>query len=329
MDQNSDNYGIIPVSPNFSEIPAKHAAFQARIFDEKRRDLLSHIRCVSGIPQIVSELNHETIYRLVYPEMKILQSTKNGEFRGVFYGINGKRGISNHARFQAVGPNIIKAASAIGSQILLVSIAMQLNRIEKQLDNLVMEFHRDRIGEIHSGIRQYELALDFQDKYHRDTAIHHGIQTLHTALSKSISELRSRLLDLPEPTNGFWANWGESKTESAGRKMGIALESFQTIIRGVGILSQCYAAIDEPIAGSQAMRGYFEEISRCNISQAARSARLVKIENGATHPETIWKSFPDLNRHCFEVLNKVDNASEFHRKNDFAIDFYKHELIGG
>ncbi len=115
MDQNSDNMGIIPVSPNFSEIPAKHAAFQARIFDEKRRDLLSDLRCISGIPQVVSELNHETLYRLVYPEMKILQSTKNGEFRGVFYGINGKRGIFNHVRFQAVGPNIIKAASAIGS----------------------------------------------------------------------------------------------------------------------------------------------------------------------------------------------------------------------
>jgi predicted transcriptional regulator len=329
MNQNIDNFGIVPVSPDFSEIPAWHAAFQTRLFDEKRRGLLSHLRCVSGIPQIFCELNQETLYRLVYSEMKILQSTKNGEFRGVFYGLDGKRGISHHARFQAVGPNIVKAASAIGSQILLVSIAMQLNRIEKQLDNLAMEFHRDRIGEIHSGIRQYELAIEFQHKRQRDAAIHHGIQTLHTGLSKSMFELRSRIVDLPEPTNDFWSNWGSSKTRTAGAKMGVALETFQTIVRGVGVLSQCYAAIDEPQAGSRALRGYFDEISRCDLLQAARSARLVRIENDAIHPETIWKTFPDLSRRCYDVLNRMDKSSEFHRENDLAIDFYRHELIGG
>ena len=43
------------------------------------------------------------------------------------------------AKFKAIGPSLVKAATAIGAQVFLISIAMQLNRIEKGISRIINE----------------------------------------------------------------------------------------------------------------------------------------------------------------------------------------------
>ena len=151
---------VVPYKPDFSELETNHANFHWEQFKQSRQSLLSELRCISALPEIVHSLNLDTLYRVVIPEGKLLQQGKNGLFSGVFYG---DRGIKQHAQFAQVRPNLMAVAKSVGSQFLLISIAMQLNRIEKAVEKLSIEMHRDRIAEIHSGVDQFEKAILFQD----------------------------------------------------------------------------------------------------------------------------------------------------------------------
>lgn len=100
---------------------------------------MSEFRCIIGLPEVVYTLNQNTVYKLVLiPEGAKLYKDAQGNLKGVFYK-DGK--IVEHAKFQEVGPSMLKAAKAVGAQVLLVSIAMQLNRIEEKVCKIFEEFH--------------------------------------------------------------------------------------------------------------------------------------------------------------------------------------------
>lgn len=105
----------------------------------------------------------------------ILQKGKDGYWRGVKYG---NKGIKKHAKFVEVKPSAMEVLKTAGSQVLLVSIAMQLNRIEEMIQEIFGEFHRDRIAEIHSGVWQFETAIGMDHRENWVHAIHHAIQSL-------------------------------------------------------------------------------------------------------------------------------------------------------
>ena len=101
--------------------------FQTEIFRKKREAVLSELRCLSGIPEIANTLNQDTVYKIVCsPEGGTLYADTAGNLKGVFYK-DGK--IVQHAKLRIVGRSFFKSVTAIGSQILLISIALQLNRV--------------------------------------------------------------------------------------------------------------------------------------------------------------------------------------------------------
>lgn len=125
-------------------------------FSSRRKSLLSELRCITGLLEVVSSLNQDMVYKLVLtPEGANLYKDAQGNLKGVFYK-DGK--IVEHAKFQEVGPSMLKAAKAVGAQVLLVSIAMQLSRIEEQVGNIFKEFHGDRLAEIESGKSLFRQA---------------------------------------------------------------------------------------------------------------------------------------------------------------------------
>lgn len=189
---------LIPYKLDYGGLEKSHAVFHMEQFELSRRSLLAELRCLSGLPEVARSLNPDTLYKVVFPEGKMLQKGKDGLFRGVFYG---DQGIDQHAKFAEVRPSLMDIAKTVGSQVLLISIAMQLNRIEKMVENLSIEIHRDRIAEIFSGVDQFEKAMLFQDAPHRVNAILNAVQTLHTGLRKTIAELGSRIAEAPDPEN--------------------------------------------------------------------------------------------------------------------------------
>ena len=147
------------------------------------------------------------------------------------------------------------AAKAVGSQVLLISIAIQLNRIEKMVEKLSQEMHHDRIAEVLSGVDQFETALLFKDTTLRKYAIGNAVQTLHTGLRKTIAELHSRIAEAPDPKNSLLYHLTHlDKTQNAAKIMGLAQDCLQTSLRGIKTLAECYAVLGETGAASKSFR---------------------------------------------------------------------------
>lgn len=141
---------LVPHNFGFTTLGKNELEFQNKLFNENKAFILRELRLFSGIPEILSNLNPETLYKVVVaPEGAKLYKDSAGNYRGVFYK-DGK--IIQQARLKAVGFSLVKAATAIGCQILLVSIAIQLNSIEKSVKQLLVGLHDDRIAEIISGV---------------------------------------------------------------------------------------------------------------------------------------------------------------------------------
>lgn len=127
----------IPYLSDNKDISIQDSNYKKNI-EKHRNTILGELRCLSGIPEIARNLNKNTVYKLVYtPSGGKLLEDSAGNIKGVFYK-DGK--ILEHAKFSKISPSLVKAVTTIGSQILLVSIAMQLNRIEKGITRLSEEF---------------------------------------------------------------------------------------------------------------------------------------------------------------------------------------------
>jgi hypothetical protein len=263
--------------------------FQNEQFLKNRKSVLNELKYCSGIPEIVRNLNPDTLYKFVaIPEGGKLYKDAAGNLKGVFYKKDG--GILEHAKLKAVRPNFVKAATTVGSQILLVSIVLQLNRVEKSINRIFKELHNDRIAEIKSGITQFEQAMLTEDTNTRSMLIGHAVQSLNTGLEKTIKALESQIKQAPEPKNSFWDNWFTCKSKDAEEKMKDAEESFLASLLGTKTIAECYAAMNEPIAAESALNGFMSKINDADIQTAFKKARLIEAR-GNNFPEVPWKTF--------------------------------------
>jgi len=118
------------------------SSLQSYNYNDKRSALINELRCVSGITEIAKTLEPQELYKIVLkPEGAYMQIDSVGNFQAVWRK-DGK--IVQHTRLKAVQPSMIKVASAIGTQFMLISIIIQLKRIEKRLTNIEKEFHNDK-----------------------------------------------------------------------------------------------------------------------------------------------------------------------------------------
>lgn len=320
-----ESHAVIPFDPLMSGLSPTSGRFQLAVFSERRERALCELRALSGVPELARSLKPDRVYRLVVPDGKLLQKGKDGLYRGVVYRADGK--ISQHARFEGVPPNLARVATAVGTQIMLVSIAMQLNRVEEAIGAVSEELHNDRIGEVLAGIQQFEVAMHMEAGSRRDGAIQNAIQSLTEGLVKITLELRSRIRELPEPTNTFWDNWGGSKASRATSQLRLTEDAFKAAVQGASVLAECYAALEEPQAGVVAMALCLEDIHASGIPTAAEKARLAQVQDRQRLPETPWLQFDEA-RLAFtrRVEQTILNAKTL-EKGTVAIDFQANELM--
>ena len=278
---------IIPYNPPNIDLSPPNTDFQTMNFLNSRNSILSELRCISGIPEIANTLNQDSLYRIVsVPEGGKLYKD-GGKIKGVFYK-DGK--ILEHAKFEAVRPSLVKAASAIGSQILLISIAMQLNRIEKGITRIINELHNDRISEIYSGVNQYAQAMTIQDSDRQSRLIEHAIQTLNLGIEKTIRSLKMQIEEAPKAKIRFFDNFFSNKSKTALQKFMLAEESFKACLVGIKTLTECFAVIDEPKTAVSILTTNLSKLKSCGIESAAEKARLLPARE-KDFPEEPWLSF--------------------------------------
>jgi hypothetical protein len=318
---------LIPTAPKATDLTPTHRRFQLRVFSERREKALAELRMVTGIPRLARSLRPDKIYRLVLPKGEVLEVGKDGLCSGVLRGPDGK--ITEHAKFEKVTPSLAGAAKAIGSQILLVSIAMQLNRIEKQISALSEELHNDRVAEILAGVQQYEVAMLMRDGARRDAAVQHAIQSLTQGLMKVSLELRTRIQGLPEPSNTFWDNWVYSKARRAADQLCLAEDALRAAMHGASALSECYAVLEEPEAGAAAIHRCLATIASCGIRVAADKARLAEVRDRGHLPETPWIRFGEAWKALTQAMREAPVEARRVERGSVAIDFKPRELMEG
>jgi hypothetical protein len=313
-----------PRAPDFGDLNV-HADFHAQQFRDGRRSLLSELRCITGLVHVARAMKSDVVYKLVVPEGQLLQKGKDGLFRGVLYR---KGKIQEHARFAAARPALMNAATAVASQVMLVSIAMQLNRIEGMIEGLSREMHRDRIEEVFAGVDQFETAMLLHDPATRRLAMMNAVQTLHEGLRKTFSELRDHLAKAPSPEDTLASHarymlpFLGSKVDDAKKHMGLAQESFQAVLLGMRTLAECYAALGEGEAASRTLNKYLDRLDRCDIQSAAQKARLVEF-TGTQPPQAVWESFLKAEIVLRDGLKRLSGQAT-----TAEIEFTRSELLG-
>jgi hypothetical protein len=313
---------LVPYNTSYPKLAdGERRRLHEEVARQKRGNLLSELRLLTGLPDVIRACNQDVLYKLVAPEGAVLQQVPGTDnFRGVIYGENGR--IQKHAQFAKVGPNLMTAAKAVGAQILLVSIAMQLNELQRSVEQLSADMHRDRIAEILAGEAQLRSALLCVDESNRRPLIHQAIQTLHLGLKKTTAELGARIAEAPGADSRFMEHLSfKDKLGNAERVMGVARESFLVAMRGVGALSECYSLLNEPQAAEAAVNEHLDDIVACDIEQAAKKSRLLE-PKGPILPQAPWRSFLEkapVLRQQMAVLSSQEVIE---------IEFRQHEILG-
>ena len=315
---------VVPYSCHEVEILGESSSIHSKLVSERRASLISELRCITGLPEIARSLSQDTVYKLVSaPEGAALFKDSAGNIKGVFYK-DGK--IVEHAKFNAVTPSLVNAASAVGTQILLVSIAMQLNRIEKGISRILEEFHNDRVAEIFSGVNQFKQAMLVHDVGRRERIIELSMQTLNSGIEKTTRSLKNQIEAAPGEKVGFFDNWGANNSSVAAEKMALAEESFQACLLGIKTLSECFSTINEPGAAASSLVANLENLKSSGIETAARKARLMPAISGR-FPEEPWslflKSEPKLVSEALRCSSLNDSSIE-----RIEIELKPAELIG-
>ncbi len=289
MNQNQNKI-IIPQNLKAEKFSQSNDVSEEENYSKTREKVLNNLKFFNGVPEIVKNLNPDAVYKIVLqPEGGKLFKDAAGNIQGVFYK-NGK--IVEHAKFKAVGPNLLKAATAIATQALLIHIAVQLNRVEKKIDRIIDELHNDRISEIQTGIDLYEQAISMKSIEKRDGQLNNAIQSLTTGLNKSMRSLKIQIGEIPDAENGFFDNFLKKKSDIVAEKYRPAEETFLACIAGIKTLSECYIALDEGDAGLGALSKYIKELNSNNIKDVAKKARILP-KKGQFLPEESWKAFAE------------------------------------
>lgn len=322
--KDNDKQLLIPYTIPVEHLPARQGSLQLRVHGERRRAALLELRQASLLPRIASEMAPGKLYQLVLPDGQLLQKGSNGLYSGVVY----KQGrIAQHAGFQRAFPNITRIATAVGAQIMLVSIAMQLNQIEQAIARISAELHHDRVGKMLGGVAQFESAFEIHDSRLRDHALLNAIQTLSESLEPITRELRSRVERMPDSHSNFWDNWGWwRRCDEAQGAYPLLAEAFEASILCAQTLAQCYAALSEPAAGERVLADALDRIARSGVDTAAERARLVPFDSNQTSPEAAWLQFAEMHRAYREGKCRPFHGGHAAAPERMAIEITKDDL---
>ena len=310
----------IKYNPKF-DLPPNHTAFQKDNFIKNRAFVLKELCKIPGFIKAAKSLDEKSIYRLVStPNNKLLKAPEN-TLQGVFYK-DGK--IVKEAFLEPVNPRVFSAIKAIGSQVLLISIAVQINQIERKIGRLFHELENDRLGEINSGLKQFEQAILVKGEDLKKSLLVNTIQTLNTGIEKTIKSLAFQIVEAPGKLS-FFDNWGfSSKNDEAREKFYQAEMSFKMCLKGMSCLSESYAVLNEPEAAHKTLASNIQRLHGCDISSAADKARLVPYE-GKNLPEEPWLDF--LKSHTL-IMNLIKSCEKVSVKGEFDIEFKPSEMEG-
>lgn len=250
------------------------------------------LRGITSIVDTVHTANPSEAYAIIVDNEEAWLAgfdPSTGTFPGVVRGENGK--IVEHPRWRRLGPDAIKAAKAVGMQILLISIAIEVHKIGKEITGIIRGLHNDRIAEMRGGINILRAALDIKDIESRNRELSNAAQTLNIAIEKNITSLEEEIKNCPSEKTKIFDAWFGDGIDEAKRKMSLAQESGEILSHGIQALALCYmlrtpAEISAAVTSSKrALRNVLEKV---NFSEAHKKLALVAGGKDSHHSPLFW-----------------------------------------
>jgi hypothetical protein len=287
FEQDDQSLTIVPSNASLPDLPTARRVVHEKSILCRRTQLLEGLRGFPMACEVAQTLRRENTYRLVLPTGRMLQKGKDGLFSGVIYD---EKGIAAHARFLKSRTGALQVAKCVGTQFLLINVAVQLTRIERLVQSVIRELHRDRIAEIQAGLIGLNEAIAIEDLTTRRLALTNIAQTLNSGLQKCYLEMKAGTASLPDSKNSFWDNWGlRSKSAHAAETLQPLQETLESYLSGLAGIAECYSLMDEPTAATVSLRSRLHQLRELDMGKVAAAARLVPARANAVLPEEPWR----------------------------------------
>jgi|GEM_PF-4494141 len=233
-----------------------------------------------------------------------------GTYPSVVRGSKGK--ILEHPEWKRVGPDMAKAAKAVGMQVLLVSIAIKINEIDKKITGVIHGLHNDRIAEIEGGINQLRTALTVENAETRNLELAQAAQTFQTAIPINIRSLIAEIESCSSERTGFFDAWAGDGLNEARKKMALAQESAQILSQGMQGLYLCYALRSPAEIGAATgitRHNLREILGKINFTRAHEKIALTAGGERTQSSPLFWRDLHGQFEYFYNRLSNLDALS--------------------
>jgi len=293
-------------------------------FSKNRGSIIAALMDVPAFAKVLDSMKQDGLYQVILSPQNVKQFKPNAAnvYSGVVRQSNGS--ILEHLKLIKAGPDLTTALTACAAQVLLTSIFIELEQIEKGINQIKKYLHNDRIAEINSGINQFEQALSM-DIEHQQGAIQHAVQSLNNGISSVVKSLPDQLDEIPEQLFSIRV-WriapGNGRTK---KKIDLAEESLFTTIYGLQALCDCLAVISQPKAAATALNKYINDLNNVCTDEVVDKIRLVPHIKGARALDTPWVAFRTRVPHVRQAVAELAALEE--KPQEYLIECKPRELI--
>ena len=253
---------------------------------EGMRKIVDWLRYFPSIMESAKSLHPDQLFKVV------IDPKKGQAYLEAFPRAKNGR-ITKFSKLEEVGgnfSNVVNVAKTVGSQILLIHIALKLHDVERSLQGLYQESRNDRFAEVDAGIAQYRIARTQADPHTQSHLLANAIQSLILGFQKCRLMLIEDIKKLPCKEIRLTDNWIEEKTLEMQKGMGSVEESFYYCISSIKAVADCLIQLGQPERAKENIASFLKDVCDCGIHELVEKSRLIESESGE-YPEEKWEEF--------------------------------------
>lgn len=305
------------------------------LYDERRQQVISLLRQVPSILDLVSDVADSGSYRAVIsPEVlrKIERGVASWDktadgFIGARIRDNKNGQIIAQVKLEEISPDLLTSINQLAIQHTLAEIVQRLEMVDQKI-TLVLEGQRnDRFAMVESGINLYKQAIAAKNPDTRHQLLINAVDKLDEGRQKLILSLESDIEFVEKLPRTFgqmllYAPFRDV-SEEVERKVKPVQQSFQAVIRASYVLASVYEALGE----MDSLPVSFQPLREMLLNVGEKGKRIARFlpYNSDSPPEELWhKSMLQL----ADGITQTDKQLKAINSQTIEIPFEGHEIIG-
>ena len=238
------------------------------------QDILNNLNSISTALDIKSLIGDGETFQIIAKNADLIAPGQDGLYPAVLRGKDGR--IVEHIKLRKAGFDCMQAARVVGTQFMLLNIAMKLDAIDKKLDTINSNFHIDRIAKIKSGLSSLRTLHHYEQEI-RDQEVSNTLQTLRDGMHAGIEELRFDISRWPDETTGFLDGWFGDGVKQAEQRIAKSRETLFYIAEALKGMLVCETLRSNPqiLAMESHFKVFQDMLSDGILDIAIRKSRIL------------------------------------------------------